>query len=88
MEHSAEIHGEDGEVLEEPRTTRTIPAPAPEISTSADEAPVGVAYGPATYGGGDLNGTAATVILHGQAGTDASQLQMPRQSSGNYTGII
>lgn len=52
--------------------------------------PGGLAY-VAETGGGDQNGTGATSILHGQAGTAASRVatpRVPRNMSPNYCGII
>lgn len=45
------------------------------------------ALDPLPAGGGNLNGTASTAILHGQSGTGAGSGQVPRQNGGNYTGI-
>lgn len=44
----------------------------------------------AIQGGGDLNGTASTSIFHGQAGTAAQRIALPRRppNSGNYCGVI
>jgi hypothetical protein len=44
----------------------------------------------ANQGGGDLNGTQATSILHHQAGTNATRWQMPRLFAhpGNWCGIV
>lgn len=45
---------------------------------------------PFAQGGGDQNGSAATVPLLGRAGTQCTNLSSPRtpSSSGNYCGTI
>lgn len=45
---------------------------------------------PTLQGGGDLNGTSATTLLFHQAGTNATQFQMPRifAHPGNWCGIV
>lgn len=45
---------------------------------------------PGGQGGGDLNGSQATSILHGQAGTGASAISLPRalRQSGTTTGVV
>ena len=41
-------------------------------------------------GGGNLNGTQATSILHGQSGTAAQRIALPRKppNAGNYCGVV
>ena len=49
-----------------------------------------LAAGP-NQGGGDLNGTAATSILAGKSGTNATRWQTirtPRSGAGNYCGVV
>ena len=43
---------------------------------------------PLASGGGNLNGSANTANLLGQAGTSGRKIAVPRQSTGNYTGIV
>jgi hypothetical protein len=43
---------------------------------------------PGGQGGGNLNGTAATSILYVHAGTSAQRIAVPRQSAGNYCGVV
>lgn len=41
------------------------------------------------FGGGDANGTAATSILHVQAGTAGDRLSMPRKPpQQNFAGVV
>jgi hypothetical protein len=43
---------------------------------------------PQPTGGGNLNGSANTALLIGQAGTAGQRIAMPRTVAGNYTGIV
>lgn len=43
---------------------------------------------PLASGGGNLNGSANTANLLGQAGTSGRKIAVPRQSTGNYTGVV
>lgn len=39
-------------------------------------------------GGGNLNGTATTALLIGQSGTSGQRIAVPRQNTGNFTGVV
>lgn len=45
---------------------------------------------PQNAGGGDMNGTAATSILHHQSGTAAGKINVPRlfHNPGNWCGTV
>lgn len=45
---------------------------------------------PQNAGGGDLNGTQATSILHSQSGTSAAKIAVPRKfaNAGNWCGTV
>lgn len=66
-----------------PDPTAAVYGPTPGISRNMTQ--------PEPFGGGDVNGTGATTILHGQAGTAASRVatqRVPRTISPNYCGVI
>jgi hypothetical protein len=61
-----------------------------EANIDAQGLAVPLEVGPSTQGGGDLNGTASTSILHYQSGTNATRWQQPRKfcNPGNWCGIV
>jgi hypothetical protein len=73
--------------------TGAVFGPTPGISRNMEanlpDAPFPQLAG-ANQGGGDLNGTASTSILHYQSGTNATRWQMPRKfcNAGNWCGIV
>lgn len=73
--------------------TGAVFGPTPGISRNMEanlaDAPFPQLAGP-NQGGGDLNGTASTSILHYQSGTNATRWQMPRKfpNAGNWCGIV
>ena len=62
---------------------------ARNMEANLADAPLPQAAGPG-QGGGDLNGTASTSILHYQSGTNATRWQQPRKfcNPGNWCGIV
>lgn len=78
--------------LPEPNSSGAVFGPTLGVSRNLqwDIGPQGqlVAAQPLASGGGDLNGSANTANLLGHAGTGAQRIAVPRQGTGNYTGII
>lgn len=56
--------------------------PKPVVAVGGTAQPVSNA------GGGNLNGSANTAHLIGQAGTAGTRIAVPRQNARNYTGVV
>lgn len=68
-----------------PRQVAQTADPTARVLTLAAGPPA-----PQNQGGGDMNGTRATSILHSQSGTAADRIGVPRlfHNSGNWCGTI
>lgn len=65
-----------------------LQAGQPAAQQAAGSPAVADAAPPASgLGGGDLNGTAALILL-AQAGTSGRRIAVPRAMAGNYTGVV
>ena len=77
-----------GASIETPGIARRLNALEIQKVIPGELAAASIAAPATTQGGGNLNGSANTALLYGQAGTNGQRIATPRAAGGNYCGVV